>query len=163
MANYSDYKANFKEMIELGDITQHNLKQLKVVNAAALPLTYQEGFYKGVPDLGELAKLAYFKDIVVGGVCAKIDQTKETNKLYIMTLAVLAPYRRLGIASMMLEHLISFAQNNKKINEISLHVQTNNDEAIAFYERFEFENVEKVPSYYKRIEPSDAFLLKRML
>ena len=41
------------------------------------------------------------------------------------------------------------------------HVQENNEVALAFYKKFEFEIVEKKKDYYKRIEPSDAFVLKK--
>ncbi len=37
----------------------------------------------------------------------------------------------------------------------------NNDTAIAFYKKFGFEIVEKKEQYYKRIEPSDAYVLKK--
>lgn len=40
---------------------------------------------------------AYYNDIVVGGVCCRVDKTEDGRRLYIMTLGCLAPYRRLGI------------------------------------------------------------------
>ena len=40
---------------------------------------------------------AYFNDIVVGGVCCRVEMEGEQKRLYIMTLGVLAPYRRLGV------------------------------------------------------------------
>lgn len=43
----------------------------------------------------------------------------------------------------------------------SRHVQINNDSAIKFYEKFGFEIVERKTSYYKRIEPADAFVLQK--
>lgn len=44
---------------------------------------------------------------------------------------------------------------------IKRHVQVNNDSAIEFYKKFGFEIVEKKEQYYKRIEPADAFVLKK--
>ena len=41
------------------------------------------------------------------------------------------------------------------------HVQVNNDSAIAFYDKFGFEIVEKKENYYKRIEPADAYVLQK--
>lgn len=43
--------------IELGDITQHNIKQLKKLNQVVFPVTYNDKFYKDVLEVGELAKL----------------------------------------------------------------------------------------------------------
>lgn len=44
---------------------------------------------------------AYFNDLVVGGVCCRVEVEGDQKKLYIMTLGVLAPYRRLGIGEVM--------------------------------------------------------------
>ena len=42
---------------ELGDITHHNIKQLKRLNQVVFPVTYNDKFYKDVLEVGELAKL----------------------------------------------------------------------------------------------------------
>lgn len=42
---------------ELGDLTQHNLKQLKVLNRDVFPVAYNEKFYKDLLGAGELCKL----------------------------------------------------------------------------------------------------------
>jgi hypothetical protein len=51
--------------IELGDLTQHNLKQLKVLNRDVFPVAYNEKFYKDLLGAGELCKLGMLKDWLI--------------------------------------------------------------------------------------------------
>ncbi len=67
---------------------------------------------------------------------------------------------------MLLKEIIKYASNpvdllndKTEIKEIFLHVQVNNDDALSFYAKQGFANVGLVPGYYKRIEPSDCYLL----
>jgi len=153
-----------RSKIELGDVTQHNIKQLKLLNTVVFPVSYNEKFYKDVLEVGELAKLAYYNDIVVGAVCCRIDTSDHTRRLYIMTLGCLSPYRRLGIGSMMVQHVLNYVKKNKKnFDNIYLHVQVNNTGAIEFYKKFGFEIHETKKHYYKRIEPADAHVLQKTL
>jgi len=150
-----------KGRTELGDITPHNIKQLKRLNQVVFPVCYNDKFYKDVLEVGELAKLAYYNDIVIGAVCCRIDSAGDQKRLYIMTLGCLAPYRRLGIGTVMLEHVLSFCEKEGHIDNVFLHVQVNNDGAISFYEKFGFKIVEEKKNYYKRIEPPDAYVLQK--
>ena len=50
--------------IDLGDVTPHNIKLLKKVNQVVFPIVYHDKFYKDVLEAGELAKLAYYNDVV---------------------------------------------------------------------------------------------------
>ena len=43
--------------IDLGDITVHNLKQLKKINQIVFPVSYNDKFYKDILEIGPLAKL----------------------------------------------------------------------------------------------------------
>ncbi|RWS04208.1 putative N-acetyltransferase san-like protein [Dinothrombium tinctorium] len=149
--------------IELGDVTPHNIKLLRKLNQVVFPVTYNDKFYKDVLEAGELAKLAYYNDIVVGAVCCRIDNSENMRRLYIMTLGCLAPYRRLGIGTKMLLHVLEYAKNHRKFDAIFLHVQINNESAINFYKKFGFEIVETKQNYYKRIEPADAHVLQKTL
>jgi hypothetical protein len=47
----------FRAKLELGEITHHNIKQLKRLNNVVFPVSYNEKFYKDVLEAGELAKL----------------------------------------------------------------------------------------------------------
>lgn len=52
------YCFNFcRGRIELGDVTPHNIKQLKLLNQVVFPVSYNDKFYKDVLEAGELAKL----------------------------------------------------------------------------------------------------------
>ncbi|RWS30632.1 N-acetyltransferase-like protein [Leptotrombidium deliense] len=163
---YSKAKPKRIGRIELGDVTQHNIKLLRKLNQVVFPVIYNDKFYKDVLEAGELAKLAYYNDIVVGGVCCRIDNSENMRRLYIMTLGCLAPYRRLGIGTKMLLHVLDYAKNHdhsRKFDAIFLHVQINNESAINFYKKFGFEIVETKQNYYKRIEPADAHVLQKSL
>jgi ribosomal protein S18 acetylase RimI-like enzyme len=151
-------------VIELGDVTVHNVKQLKRLNQAIFPVVYNDKFYKDVLQFGELVKLVYFNDIIVGAVCSRDEVGPNGQKrLYIMTLGCLAPYRRLGIGSAMLSHLLDYCKKDGGYDNIYLHVQVSNKDAIAFYEKFGFHTVELKTNYYKRIEPADAFVVQKDL
>lgn len=50
--------------IELGDITVHNIKQLKKINQVVFPVSYNDKFYKDVLELGPLAKLGNITKII---------------------------------------------------------------------------------------------------
>lgn len=149
--------------VELGDVTPHNLKQLKKLNSVVFPVFYNDKFYRNVLQEGEFCKLAYFNDVVVGAVCCRLEKnpTGSGKQVYIMTLGCLAPYRRLGTGSLLLKHILKVCQQRKDIESICLHVQINNEEAIAFYQKFGFEITETEEGYYKRIEPSSAYVLRR--
>jgi len=47
----------------------------------------------------------------------------------------------------------------EKVSEVYLHVQTNNDGAIKFYDKFGFTKGEKIENYYKKIDPPDCYIL----
>ena len=86
-----------------------------------------------------------------------------SHRLYIMTLGVLAPYRRLGIGSMLLHHILNESIKESTIRDVYLHVQVNNNEALRFYEKFGFQITGLVPQYYKTINPSAAYELCKQI
>eukprot|EP00026_Physarum_polycephalum_P019972 Phypoly_transcript_22265.p1 GENE.Phypoly_transcript_22265~~Phypoly_transcript_22265.p1 ORF type:complete len:167 (+),score=27.65 Phypoly_transcript_22265:98-598(+) len=148
--------------IDLGDLTDKNVGQLKILNAAIFPVKYNDKFYTDLllPGREELTKLAYYNDIFVGAVCCRVE---EEHKVYIMTLGVLAPYRQLKIGTELLEYVINLCKKHPQVQQIYLHVQVNNDAAIEFYKRFGFEITETIQNYYKRIEPPDCYVLLKTL
>lgn len=154
--------------VQLAEVTPANLQQLKQINISTLPVRYTEKFYDELLSKikPEYLKFAFWNGFAVAAVCARVEPLEGHDgffKLYIMTINVLAPYRRRGIASVLLNHVLSEAAKDETIIEAYLHVQTSNDEAKKFYESRGFVQTDIIPNYYHRIDPPDSFLLKKSL
>merc|ERR1712129_296872 len=81
------------------------------------------------------------------------------SRLYIMTLGVLAAYRGRGVGTKLIQSILDYFDIEKdgelsNVDEIALHVQISNSDAIHFYTKhFHFVKGEMVMNYYKRIDP----------
>ena len=127
-----------------------------------LAVRYNDKFYSEVLNAVNYTKLAYYStDILVGAICCRLEKRADSSKLYIMTLGVLAPYRSCGIGSKLLQAALEEADQDGSIDEVYLHVQTSNQDALEFYRRVGFEQREKILNYYKRIEPPDCWVMAR--
>ncbi|KAJ1980671.1 N-acetyltransferase 5 [Dimargaris xerosporica] len=157
--------------VRLEPLGRDNLAQARRLNALLFPIRYDERVYRKMVVAGEFSQLAYFDHVCVGTVgCTTqplVQGTMSPLQLYIMTLGVLAPYRRLGIGSALLQHILrQVAIANREatdpvdnIKQVALHVQIDNEEALLFYQRHGFEVAGIEQNYYQRMDPSDAFIL----
>jgi hypothetical protein len=106
---------------QLGDITNANLEQLRIIHVNTLPVRYSDKFYKDLLSTysPEFMKFSFVNGFSVGAVCARVESgevnqtadedglvsnstdesSSEKKKLYIMTLGVLAAYRRCGLGN----------------------------------------------------------------
>uniref|UniRef100_A0A665V4K4 N-alpha-acetyltransferase 50 n=1 Tax=Echeneis naucrates TaxID=173247 RepID=A0A665V4K4_ECHNA len=66
----------------LGDVTPHNIKQLKRLNQVIFPVSYNDKFYKDVLEVGELAKLGTKMLNHVLNICEK-DGTFDNIYLHV--------------------------------------------------------------------------------
>ena len=88
--------------ISFGEVNPKNVEQLRKLNLAVFPVRYNEKFYNDLSNnpIQSFTHLGYFSDILVGAICSRIEQQEGSSfKIYIMTIGVLAPYRRLGIGA----------------------------------------------------------------
>jgi len=141
--------------------------QLRVLNHVCFPLTYGDSFYSQVknPENGPVSFYACDGgDIPVGAISCRFETFDKGVRVYIMTLSVLKSYRRLGIGAALVEELLRrIKESYKRVKEITLHVHTPNEGAVAFYQKLGFEIVETMPSYYRNLEPPSAFFLRKQL
>ncbi|SAM06012.1 hypothetical protein [Absidia glauca] len=153
------------QRIALGDITVNNLGQLRKLNSVLFPIDYQPSFYDEVLRVEEFAKLVYYNDVCVGSVCCRKEAAEDgKDNIYIMTLGVLKPYRRLGLGDQLLQHILAEAgKSENAVRKVYLHVQVNNDAAVAFYKKHGFQVVQTDKDYYKDVEPRDAFVLEKTI
>ena len=93
------------------------------------------------------------------------------NRIYIMTLGVLAAYRGHKIGTKLVQSVLDYYESQKEddkllaqVDEIMLHVQTSNTDAVKFYcDKFGFEKGALVENYYKRIDPPHCYILSKKL
>ncbi|EPX70833.1 N-acetyltransferase [Schizosaccharomyces octosporus yFS286] len=110
-------------MIELDAINSNNLKVLEVINQKTIPeeiRSFSPQYYKETLQIGPLAQYAYFNNVCVGAVRCKKETHNKSNKLQILSLGVLPAYRKYGVGSQLLEHVINSA---KEIGSKEVYVQ----------------------------------------
>ncbi|CAN0086609.1 unnamed protein product [Ectocarpus sp. 6 AP-2014] len=153
--------------ISYGNITTANVNQLRKMNASLFPVRYPDQFYADIPDANpDFNQLVYVDNVAVGAVCCRIEPPKSPgghDSLYIMTLGVLATWRRRNIGTHLLRRVLESLPRHPSVKEVYLHVQTNNDEAVGFYKEHGFNVEETIANYYKRIDPPDCFVLRKRL
>lgn len=165
-------EAKKKEVpLGFGEVTEKNVELVRILNTAMFPVRYQDRFYEELVKPANSKKniLAFYGyDILVGAICCRIEPPKPEDppgtspRLYIMTLAVLGPYQRLGIATRLFEKMMERIPTEwPEVQQVYLHVQTNNEKALAFYSKLGFKVEKKIEGYYKNISPPDCFVLTR--
>lgn len=143
------------------------IEKLRVLDKVCFPVTYFDKYYNNLANSGfsPISNIAWFHEALVGSITSRLEPLEgEEGKFrcYIMTLGVLKPYRRIGIASRLLQAVMDYVATQPTIVEVSLHMQVGSD-ALALYKRFGFEEKEVVKDYYTDIEPADAIILRRVV
>ncbi|KAJ1731887.1 hypothetical protein LPJ61_002309 [Coemansia biformis] len=172
--------AGGKPAVELVGVDALSLSRVRNLNTVLFPVRYTGSFYKSLLLPEQFARLAFYNGACVGTItCRKqplgfADSPTAPHtgygappavdfEMYMMTLGVLAPYRRLGIAQGLLDSAVEAAAADQTVRRIVLHVQIDNDDALRFYHRRGFTTLRMVERYYKALEPPHAYLLQYRL
>eukprot|EP00002_Diphylleia_rotans_P009374 TRINITY_DN19506_c0_g1_i1.p1 TRINITY_DN19506_c0_g1~~TRINITY_DN19506_c0_g1_i1.p1 ORF type:complete len:155 (+),score=29.91 TRINITY_DN19506_c0_g1_i1:26-466(+) len=136
------------------------LDEIRRLNASLFPIQYTPRFYRDLSRAPQFTLIALARNTLIASLSAA---PAPNARIYIYTLGVDPLFRRKKIGSMLLARLIQSAHEAANIETIFLHVQTNNDDAMAFYIANGFRLKETIERYYKRIEPASAYLLEYSL
>lgn len=148
--------------VSFGNINAKNLGQLKVINAATLPVSYSEQFYSSlISTHTKYSWFAYLNDLTVGAITCREEVIEDSKYGHVMTCTVLPAYQRLKIGSQLLSHLEEALRSDPEIKGIHMHVWTKNEAAFNFYKRQGLEVVRIDEGYYKDLDPSDGYVMRK--
>lgn len=101
----------------------------------------------------------YFIYVEKSNIIGYVNYYDLYDRFELSYIYVVEDMRNKGIASKLLEHLISVG-NSKKINNITLEVNSQNMNAIKLYSKYEFKEVAIRPKYY---DGKDGILMERKM
>ena len=123
--------------VKLIAITKKNVEQLRLMNTAS-EMFYSDEFYRGVAEtrLPEYVKFATtLSGFSVAAVCAHLEPHETVAdgfKVQVTVITVLAAYRRRGIGTKLLNHVLDTAKKDLSIIEMCLNVPRLCDVAMQF-------------------------------
>ena len=128
-------------MVSIRRATMDDMLKMQQTNLLCLPENYQFKYYiyhyLSWPSLLHVAEDHQGK--IVGYVLAKLeDEDAKQGEIQgqITSISVLRTYRRLGVASKLMNHAINLMQEYFEADYVSLHVRVGNRPAIHLYHNF---------------------------
>ena len=142
--------------ITINKISLTDIDTLERIGKVCLPIYYNFiTIYNLYKNLNYILLKSSINDKLVGLCFIKIIY----NRYHIMSIAVLNTYRRQGVGQKFIKYIKENYTYNKP-SKISLYVQTNNINAIEFYKKNSFIQVEKICNYYEGLDNPDAYYLE---
>ncbi|KAF2857614.1 acyl-CoA N-acyltransferase [Piedraia hortae CBS 480.64] len=165
---------------DLRHCVKDDLPWLKRLNGLLLPIPYPQSFYSEIINdqvANSITLVAVWHDDagtgdrkggkLVGAMRCRlfpdplVPSSRGGPVLYISTLAVYAPYRAHGIATMMLNALAKEAVEKYAITGICAHVWEANLDGLEWYRKRGFQQVSQDPAYYRQLNPRGAIIMQR--
>ncbi|CDO93161.1 unnamed protein product [Kluyveromyces dobzhanskii CBS 2104] len=159
-----------RALVSVDNVYANNLGTFEKIINVVLPVEYEEEFFaEAVDDSANgvfYSQLAYYGEIAIGAVKARLIANKNGGVLpagvYIEVLAVLAAYRGKTAGSLLLNYIEEKCRESFQ-HDLYVHVATDNQSAIQWYEKKGFvKEGEVLENYYKDTTASkDAFVYKK--
>ena len=132
-------------------VDKYNKQDIEEINNLGIELNPRFKQLFNLNDLNKLEEIyTYKKDNIILGF---IHILNNVDKVEILNIIINKNYRQIGIASLLLDYILSIT--NKPI---ILEVKESNIEAINLYKNFNFIEIHRRKNYYKN---EDAIIMER--
>jgi N-alpha-acetyltransferase 50 len=158
----------------ISPVLEQHLSAIRRLTSTTLPVRYSEAFFKDAvtdPTAQYLSRVALYESEPVGWIRCRLEPCSPNtaaiplpSQVYIQALAVLPPFRNLGLAMALLDDILS-AATSLEGQPVCLyaHVWEKNEEALEWYTKRGFKRVMLLERYYLRLRPSGAWIVRREL
>ncbi|EXJ78732.1 hypothetical protein A1O1_09134 [Capronia coronata CBS 617.96] len=158
-------------------IQKAHIPSIQRLTATTLPVRYGDAFFSSTlsePTSFQLSRVVLYSSEPVGWIRCRLEPCSPNNnaslskpalaQIYIQALALLSPYRGLGIATMLLNAVLesSIAKEDGTVC-IYAHVWEKNQDALEWYGKRGFKRVVLMERYYKRLRPGGAWIVRKEL
>lgn len=158
-------------------VQKTHLPSIQRLTSTTLPVRYGEAFFTSAvsdPTSSQLSRVALYSSDPVGWIRCRLESSSPDgsaslsklglSQIYIQALALLSPYRGLGIATMLLDAVLgsSIAKADTTVC-IYAHVWEKNEDALEWYAKRGFKRVMLIERYYKRLRPGGAWIVRKEL
>jgi len=158
----------FQQAYQIRGLRPDDLSAIIEINRVCLPENYTPAFFMDVygncPQAFLVAEIG--GQIVGYSMCrlefgfSDFDRLRMVRRGHLVSLAVLEPHRRQGVASALVAHSLH-ALHSRGVKECFLEVRQANLAGVGLYRKLGFEVVRVLPCYYH--DGADALLMCRRL
>ncbi|KAJ4515045.1 hypothetical protein HRR83_006113 [Exophiala dermatitidis] len=158
-------------------IQKAHIPAIQRLTSTTLPVRYGENFFTSTlsePVVFQLSRVVLYGSDPVGWIRCRLEPCSANHsaplseqgpsQIYIQALALLSPYRGLGLATILLDAVLRspIAQADSTVC-IYAHVWEKNEDALDWYAKRGFKRVMLLERYYKRLRPGGAWIVRKEL
>lgn len=161
----------------ISPVLEEHLPSIRRLTATTLPVRYSDAFFMAAvtdPVVHQISRVVVYDSEPVGWIRCRLEPCAPANsrasakqkpsspsQLYIQALAILSPYRNLGLATLLLrEVLASAASLDDRPVCVYAHVWEKNEDALEWYAKRGFKRILLVERYYPRLRPGGAWIAR---
>ncbi|KAK7894189.1 hypothetical protein LTR67_005947 [Exophiala xenobiotica] len=154
-------------------IQQSHLPAIQRLTSTTLPVHYNQSYFTSTltdERVAQLSRVVLYSSTPVGWIrcrlepCSPNTDMSVRSQIYIQALALLAPYRSLGLGVILLNAVLSTtAAMSPGMTCIYAHVWEKNEDALVWYAKRGFRRVMFIEQYYRKLRPAGAWIVRMEL